>query len=178
PIVFCDIMGLEEDRGHGENAEDIKLILKVTHPSIHLFNPASPLSSDDPYYNPDPSLEDRVHVLVCVLSANMVDIKAYPLDKIKDIREAASDLGIPQVAILTKDEACSHTQKDLKDVYRSKHLKKKMEEFSVATGIPVNCTFPVKNYSEEIDLDDNINALVLSALGIMVQFGDDFIEKI
>ncbi|CAF96665.1 unnamed protein product [Tetraodon nigroviridis] len=157
-------MGLEEDRGHGENAEDIKLILKVTsrkttrntaifkkaqqrlhflrvlkrnnicqrllvtfyrstiestlayciavwfstcteaeRKRLHrVFNPASPLSSDDPYYNPDPSLEDRVHVLVCVLSANMVDIKAYPLDKIKDIREAASDLGIPQVAILTK----------------------------------------------------------------------------
>lgn len=51
-----------------------------------------------------------------------------------------------------------------------------MQEFSASTGIPMNCTFPVKNYSEEIDVDDNVSALILSALRLMVQFGDDFIE--
>lgn len=108
------------------------------------------------------------------------------------------------MAVLTKvDKACPVTEKNLKDVYSSKHVKKKvsfgpiqssgsltiritilalcntqMEEFSASTGIPMNCTFPVKNYSEETELDDNLNALILNALRLMVQFGDDFIEEI
>lgn len=53
-----------------------------------------------------------------------------------------------------------------------------MKDFSAATGIPMNCIFPVKNYSEEIELDDNVNALILSALRLMVQYGDDFIEEL
>lgn len=108
------------------------------------------------------------------------------------------------MAILTKvDEACPVTQKNLMDVYRSQHLKKKvscgplivltvepsesglcflwntqMEDFSAATGIPMNCIFPVKNYSQEIDLDEDVSTLILSALRFMVQYGDDFIERI
>lgn len=53
----------------------------------------SPLSSNSLYYNKDPSLDDRVHVLVCVLSANMIDIDDSYLKKMADIREAASNLG-------------------------------------------------------------------------------------
>lgn len=52
-----------------------------------------------------------------------------------------------------------------------------MSEFSSAVGIPMNCIFPVKNYSEEIDLDDDVDTLILSTLKHMLDFGDDFIDK-
>ncbi|MEQ2187843.1 hypothetical protein GOODEAATRI_008750 [Goodea atripinnis] len=55
---------------------------------------------------------------------------------------------------------------------------KKMKDFSAAVGIPMNCIFPVKNYSEEIDLNDDVDILILSALRKIIDFGDDFIEKI
>lgn len=57
------------------------------------FNPVSPLSSSDPSHNATPSPGDRVHVLVCVLSANSTEIKESVLQKMADIREAASEMG-------------------------------------------------------------------------------------
>lgn len=117
------------------------------------------------------------------------------------------------------DGACGETEKDLKNVYKSKHVKKKvsvsfslytthgvslsvqilskvlwgpnfmliyelkcffntqMTDFSAAVGIPLNYIFPVKNYCEEIDLKDDVDSLILSALRRMIDFGDDFINK-
>ncbi|XP_056245656.1 interferon-induced protein 44-like [Seriola aureovittata] len=178
PVVFNDIMGLEEKTGGGVRADDIKLAMKGHVKEGYKFNPASSLSSGDPGYNPSPSLDDRVHVLVCLHNANITKMEELPLMKMKEIREAASDLGIPQLAIVTKvDEACGETEKDLKNVYKSKHIKKKMKDFSSSLGIPMNCIFPVKNYSEEISTDENINTLILSALRLIVDFGDDFITS-
>ncbi|TDH06466.1 hypothetical protein EPR50_G00113660 [Perca flavescens] len=176
PFVFNDIMGLE--KGDGVRPDDIILALKGHVKEGYTFNPASSLSEGDPGYNPDPSLEDKVHVLVCVLSANAAEITDSVLQKMAEIRKLASKLGIPQMAIGTNiDLACPETEKDLKNVYKSKHLKKKVKDFSAAVGIPVNCIFPVKNYSDEIDMNDDIDSLILSALRKMIDFGDDFIDK-
>ncbi|XP_018544028.1 interferon-induced protein 44, partial [Lates calcarifer] len=85
--------------------------------------------------------------------------------------------GIPQMAIVTNiDTACGEIEKDLKNVYKSKHLRKKMKDFSSAVGIPMNCICPVKNYSDELEIDDDVDSLILSALRLMIHFGDDFIE--
>ena len=52
-----------------------------------------------------------------------------------------------------------------------------MEEISTKVGIPMNCIFPVKNYHEEVDLDNDIDVLILRALKHMINFGEDFINK-
>uniref|UniRef100_A0A3P9PUT3 Interferon-induced protein 44-like n=1 Tax=Poecilia reticulata TaxID=8081 RepID=A0A3P9PUT3_POERE len=179
PLVFNDIMGLEDGTDKGVHADDIKLALRGHVRESYKFNPVAPLSQDDPGYNPTPSADDKVHVLVCMMSANTHQIKPSILEKVKSIRETASDLGIPHMAMMTHiDEACGEIEKDLRNVYKSKYVRKKMKDFSAAVGIPMNCIFPVKNYSEEISLNDDIDSLILSALRTMVDFGDDFIEKI
>ncbi|MEQ2268579.1 hypothetical protein XENORESO_005655 [Xenotaenia resolanae] len=178
-VVFNDIMGLEDGDRRGVHADDIKLALRGHVKEGYKFNPVSPLTQDDPGYNPTPSADDRIHVLVCVMSANAPQITSSVLEKMSRVRETASDLGIPQMAMMTHiDEACGETQKNLRNVYKSKHLRKKMKDFSAAVGIPMNCIFPVKNYSEEIDLNDDVDILILSALRKIIDFGDDFIEKI
>ncbi|XP_018520042.1 interferon-induced protein 44-like [Lates calcarifer] len=177
PFVFNDMMGLEEGSDSGVRADDIKLAMKGHVIEDHKFNPACPLSDEDPGYNQTPSPDDRVHVLVCVISANSSEIKEPILQKMSSIRETARDLGIPQMAIVTNiDTACGEIEKDLKNVYKSKHLRKKMKDFSSAVGIPMNCICPVKNYSDEIEIDDDVDSLILSALRLMIHFGDDFIE--
>ncbi|XP_054915741.1 interferon-induced protein 44-like [Poeciliopsis prolifica] len=179
PFVFNDIMGLEDEDGRGVRAEDIKLALKGHVKDGYKFSPSSSVSAGDPGYNAFPSISDRVHVLVCVYSANAHQMKSSVLKKMKEIREAASDLGIPQLAILTHiDSACGETENNLRNVYRSKHLKKKMGDFSSSLGIPMNCILPVKNYSQETQLDPDVDALILSALKLMIDFGDDYTDTL
>ncbi|XP_039674333.1 interferon-induced protein 44-like isoform X2 [Perca fluviatilis] len=176
-FVFNDVMDLKD--GDGICADDIKLTLKGHVKEGYQFKPSSPLSPGDPGYNPRPSADDQVHVLVCVLSADSAEITDSVLKKMADIREAASELGIPQMAIGTHiDSACPETEKDLKNVYKSQHLKQKVKDFSAAVGVPENYIFPVKNYSDETDINDDVNTLILSALRQMINLGDNFSEKL
>ncbi|XP_031175078.2 interferon-induced protein 44-like [Sander lucioperca] len=175
-FVFNDVMDLKD--GDGISSDDIKLTLKGHVKEGYQFKPSSPLSDDDPGYNPRPSADDQVHVLVCVLSANSAEIPDSVLKKMADIREAASELGIPQMAIGTYiDLACPETENDLKNVYKSQNLKKKVKDFSAAVGVPENYIFPVKNYSDETDINDDVDTLILNALRQMINLGDDFIYK-
>ncbi|XP_027880185.1 interferon-induced protein 44-like [Xiphophorus couchianus] len=177
PFVFNDIMGLEEKTG--VRTDDIKLALEGHVKDGYKFNPISSLSDDEPGYNSSPSISDRVHVLVCIYDANAPQMKSSVLQKMKEVREAASELGIPQLAILTHiDSACGETQKNLRNVYKSKHLKKKMGDFSSSLGIPMNCILPMKNYSHETQLNLDVDTLILSALKLMIDFGDDYADKL
>ncbi|XP_070844125.1 interferon-induced protein 44-like [Chaetodon trifascialis] len=176
PFVFNDIMGLEQHGG--VHVEDIKLALKGHVMDGYRFNPESKLSEDDRFYNKSPTANDKVHVLVCVIDANKLStMKEEVLQKIRDIRKEASDLGIPQVVIVTKpDELSPEIKEDVKNVYKVKILKEKLEKFSADVGIPMKCIFPVKNYHEEIDIDSDVDSLILSALRSIISFGDDYIN--
>lgn len=58
------------------------------------FKPDRGLSVNDPYYNRDPSKNDKVHVLVYVVPANTAGpLSDGVLQKIKKIRMEARDLG-------------------------------------------------------------------------------------
>ncbi|XP_054474664.1 interferon-induced protein 44-like [Anoplopoma fimbria] len=176
PFVFNDIMGLEPN--HGVLVDDVKLALKGHVKDGYKFNPVSSLSENDAFYNNSPNFNDKVHVLVCVVPADTVSqMKDETVRKIRDIRMEASELKIPQVAILTKiDEFHPEIKDDVKKVYMVKDMKNKMEQFSANVGIPMNCIFPVKNYESEIDLDSDVDSLILSSLKSIINFGEDSID--
>ncbi|XP_035851632.1 interferon-induced protein 44-like [Sander lucioperca] len=176
PFVFNDIMGLDPIKGVPVN--DVKLALMGHVKEDYRFNPDSTLSDDDQFYNEQPTNNDKVHVLVCVIDANTVpQMSEKTVEKIRDIRIEARKLRIPQVAILTKiDMVCPEIKEDLQNVYKMKYVKEKMEEFSAKVGIPMNCIFPVKNYDEEIDLNSDVDSLILSSMNHIINFGDDCIN--
>ncbi|XP_029981743.1 interferon-induced protein 44-like isoform X2 [Sphaeramia orbicularis] len=178
PIVFSDIMGLEDGQDVGVRAEDIQLAMEGHVKEGYKFNPTSTLSKNDTtHYNPCPTPDDQVHVLVCLLNVNSTEITPSVIQKMKAIREKARDLGIPQIAIGTHiDKCCGIIEKDVKDVYKSTHLKKKMTEFSSAVGIPLNCLFPVKNYSDDPEPKDDMDILILTAVKHILNYGDDFLD--
>ncbi|KAK7925092.1 hypothetical protein WMY93_007402 [Mugilogobius chulae] len=178
PFVFNDTMGMEAGDKIGIHPKDIKLAMMGHVKEGYKFNPMSPLSHDDYPYNPNPTIDDKAHVLVLVFSSNSPQIDPSVIEKMKNIRETAHELGIPQIAVGTHvDQACPEIMKDIKNIYRSNSLKTNMEEFSKAVGIPMNCIFGVKNYSQETDNDDDIDTLLLLALKNMVNYGMDFVRK-
>ncbi|KAM8725333.1 interferon-induced protein 44-like isoform 2-T2 [Acanthopagrus schlegelii] len=176
PFVFNDIMGLESKKGIP--VDDVKLALKGHVKDGYKFDPDSKLSEYNPFYNKYPKTNDKVHILVCVIdAANFSVMKDETKQKIRDIRMEASDLDIPQVAILTKiDEVSPEVKADLKNIYKAQSMKDQMERFSADVGIPMNCIFPVKNYHQEINIDNDIDVLILSALREIISYGDDFIN--
>ncbi|XP_031673052.1 interferon-induced protein 44 isoform X9 [Oncorhynchus kisutch] len=183
PFLFYDVMGLENGIDKGVDEADIVKALKGHVKEGYMFNPASPLEEENEYYVKAPTPSDTVHCLVSaipadklpMMNANKNDETNDIFKKMRTIRLAASYMGIPQMVILTKvDSACPLVREDLKKVYWSKYIKKKIEQCSNELGVPVNCILPVKNYHEEIDLDDDMDVLLLRALRQMVDFAEGF----
>ncbi|CAK6984587.1 interferon-induced protein 44-like isoform X4 [Scomber scombrus] len=52
-----------------------------------------------------------------------------------------------------------------------------MEQINEQLGIPLNCIFPVKNYSEEINLNNNIDSLILTTLRDIIISGEEFMNN-
>ena len=50
-------------------------------------------------------------------------------------------------------------------------------ELSESLGIPLSCVLPVKNYSEELELDQDTDILLLSAVKQMLNYADSFFEN-
>ncbi|XP_062264908.1 interferon-induced protein 44-like [Platichthys flesus] len=179
-FVFNDIMGLEQDSDSGINVNDLKLALRGHVREGYKFDPDKLLMRGDDGYNSDPTLEDKVHVLVGVIPADkMSRLSDEMVKKIRKVREAASELRIPQLAIITKvDEACHKVKKDTSNIYKSMYLKEQVEQFQQLLGIPLDCIFLVKNYNDEIESNDKINAAIVCALKQMLLYGEDYLNNL
>ncbi|XP_049926176.1 interferon-induced protein 44-like [Epinephelus moara] len=97
--------------------------------------------------------------------------------KMREVRLAANELDIPQLAILTKvDLACPEVKQNLNNAYKSIYLKEQVNEVNMLLGIPLNSIFLVKNYDPDPNISDDMNALIINALRQMITFGDDFLS--
>ncbi|XP_023993563.2 interferon-induced protein 44-like [Salvelinus sp. IW2-2015] len=98
------------------------------------------------------------------------------IDKMKELRQKASRLKIPQVVVMTMpDKACELVNKDVNRIYYSKEIKKKMQICSNELGVPMNCVLPVKNYHEEGMLDNDMDILILNAMTQIMNFANDYL---
>lgn len=53
-----------------------------------------------------------------------------------------------------------------------------IERCSFNVGVTKNYIFPVKNYHEEIDLNNDMDVLLLSALTNILNFANDYVAEI
>uniref|UniRef100_A0A3B4T7H4 Interferon-induced protein 44-like n=1 Tax=Seriola dumerili TaxID=41447 RepID=A0A3B4T7H4_SERDU len=168
PIVsFTDIMGLRRTPNQRGWVQEHHTGYEGHEKMISLV----PLKEGDLDYNSSPTLDDRVHVLVCAIPAASVSIISDDVvKKMREVRLAASDAGIPQLVIITKvDEACDEVRKDIKNVYKSIYLKEQVDKIHNLLGIPLNSIFLVKNYCSEINVNDDVSALTLCTFKLLRQ---------
>ncbi|KAL2101906.1 hypothetical protein ACEWY4_003667 [Coilia grayii] len=183
PFVICDIMGLEDTAtGGGVHVNDITMVLQGHVKDGYRFKPGESLRKEDPSYHRRPTLKDKVHCLVTVFPADKIFTMDHDEDgiisKMREIRKEAAALKIPQVVLMSMvDKACTEVNKDLKMIYRSKKIKEKMQECSNKLGVPMTCVFPVKNYHEEIELHNDVDILLLSALIPILNFANDYVGE-
>ncbi|KAK7162209.1 hypothetical protein R3I94_004761 [Phoxinus phoxinus] len=180
PFVFKDIMGLEADALAGSQTDDIINAVFGHVKDGYKFNEEQALTHKDQHYTSDPKLSDQAFCLVYVIAADTVQFTDDKLiDKLKIVRRTISDKGIPQVIVMTKvDEACPLVNKDLRKIYTSKKIKEKIQMCSDKIGVPLSNIFPVKNYHDEIDTEDDIDVLILKALDQIVQIANDILVDI
>ncbi|XP_008291241.1 interferon-induced protein 44-like, partial [Stegastes partitus] len=180
PIILCDTMGLEDSKGAGLDIDDISSILKGHLPDCYQFNPSAPLHSDTHGYRKSPGLKDVIHCVAYVIDACKISIMPSKLEeKLDAIRKKVNLMGVPQLVLLTKvDEACPLVKEDVRNVYKSGYIKELMQEVSARLGVPLSCVVPVKNYSEELELDMNTDILLLSAIVQMLRFVDNYFDEL
>ncbi|XP_032426946.1 interferon-induced protein 44-like [Xiphophorus hellerii] len=180
PIILCDTMGLEDNKGAGLDVEDISSILKGHMPNCYQFNPAAPLHAESHGFRKSPAVKDKIHCVTYVIDASKVSIMPPKLEeKMEVIRRKVNLLGIPQLVLLTKvDEACPLVKDDLRNIYKSGYIKDLMQDVSVRVGVPLSCVIPVKNYSGELELDLNCDILLLSAVVQMLRFVDNYFDDL
>ncbi|XP_053472096.1 interferon-induced protein 44-like [Ictalurus furcatus] len=178
PLEIVDIMGIESTDGGIKHEDIIKAFLGHISDE-YIFNPGAAITDHDPKYKKNPTLRDKVHCLVCILSADSVSrMDGKVFDELRLVRESASLLGIPQVIVMTRvDKACEMVSQDLKKIYYSKKIKEKVDKCNDNMGIPLNAIYPVKNYSESITQDLVIDMLLLTALRDILNFANDYVER-
>ncbi|XP_059425411.1 interferon-induced protein 44-like [Carassius carassius] len=180
PFVLCDTMGLEEQSGAGLDIEDISSILQGHIPDCYKFNPMAPFQPDEQKSSRPASLQEKIHCVVYVIDATKISLMSDKLqEKLASIRRKVNSLGIAQIVLMTKvDEACPLVEENLQSVYVSSYIKSKVQEVSSGLGVPVSCVLPVKNYSQELELELNCDVLLLTALQQMLRFADDYFDDI
>ncbi|XP_026173939.1 interferon-induced protein 44-like [Mastacembelus armatus] len=179
PLILCDTMGLEENTDAGVDMDDLINICKGHIKDRYQFSPSAPLLENGPGFNKDVTVNDKIHCVVYVVDTGKVSLLTQKmLDKFTAIRKKTNQLGIPQILLMTKvDEACPLVAKDLKNVYHSVYIQQKARELSESLGIPLYCVLPVKNYSNELDLDQDTDILLFSAVEQMLNYADNFLEN-
>ncbi|XP_077082505.1 interferon-induced protein 44-like [Siphateles boraxobius] len=180
PFVLCDTMGLEEQSGAGLDIDDISSILQGHVADRYKFNPTTPFQPEEQKASRPASLQEKIHCVVYVIDATKISLMSSKLEeKLAAIRRKVNTLGIPQMVLMTKvDEACPDVVEDLQNIYISSYIKTKVQEVSSRLGVPVSCVLPVKNYSQELELELNCDVLILTALQQMLNFSDDYLDDV
>ncbi|XP_043106793.1 interferon-induced protein 44-like [Puntigrus tetrazona] len=179
PFVLIDTMGLEPCVLEGPYPEDIIQAIYGHVKENYKFNPDEPLSHRSKDYISDPLLSEQAFCLVYIVDAPTIQyIDERLTDKLKIIRQRIGSKRIPLMIVMTKvDEACPLVNADLRKLYTSEKIRKMKICCAERIGVPISSIYPVKNYHDEIEVDDDVDVLILNAFEQIVNSANDRLRE-
>ncbi|KAI4885332.1 hypothetical protein NFI96_027588 [Prochilodus magdalenae] len=177
-LCLCDVMAIRDKDFTGLSLSDTLAVIKGHVPDGYQFQSESSISDKVSGYRAAPTLEDQIHCVLFVLDASKVDSYSSSLQTtIGRLRTTISDLGIPQLVVLTHvDKVSCAVKESVKHVYSSRALQEKMQKAAELVGLPLSYVLPVKNYISQLSVDLNTDILLLSAFNTILQAVDDMLE--
>ncbi|KAH3823361.1 hypothetical protein DPMN_125160 [Dreissena polymorpha] len=175
---LCDTRGIQLTQEF--DMVECNYLLEGNIPEFYEFNPLAPISPDNPGFVQQPKLSEKIHCVLFVIDgATVNDIPPKLVKKINSFQRIVNRKGIPQAVLLTKvDLVCLEVASKISNVFTSKKIESSVDKVSGLLGLPRNNIFPVKNYENEMELDDNISILALLALRQLLHFAEDYIENL
>lgn len=180
PLNFklCDTKGLEID--DGMDPVEFCYILDGHMPDKYLFNSSMQFSADSPGFVTNPTLKEKIHVVVFVMDATTVDIlQPAMIDKIRNLQAKINQKEIPHVVLLTQiDKICEGLQWDVSMTFSIPAIDDIVKKVADLMGLPHAHILPIKNYEREMHLRKDISILALLALKQILNFADDYLAKV
>ncbi|XP_052787779.1 interferon-induced protein 44-like [Mya arenaria] len=157
-LRLCDTPGLTENLG----IVDVAFLLGGHVKDHHKFFAANQIDVESSDFVQKPQPRNKIHSVVFVLSVSDVNDPSTGLfEKLMEIKTMLNGKGIPYNTVLTKiDEVCENTE----DIYKCAAVGEVVEKVAVKLGVSRNTVFPVKNYENEVELDEHVGALALISL--------------
>ncbi|XP_031563505.1 interferon-induced protein 44-like [Actinia tenebrosa] len=122
-------------------------------------------------YIENPSIADMAHCVAFVInSITIILVEPEVWANLRCLLRALNGRRVPMFIILTHvDEKCEEVAKEVRNVYRSITIRDTMKLVSSKlNGIPGAQIFPVINYKDQTELEDEIDVLLLYALRQML----------
>ncbi|XP_060739090.1 interferon-induced protein 44-like isoform X2 [Tachysurus vachellii] len=175
-LVLCDIMGLGDGDWTGLSLYDALCVIKGHVNDGHQFSTENPVRYDS---TKKLTLKDKIHCVVFVVDASKINTYTKGLSTtFHQLREKISSLGVHQVALLTHvDEVCTVTSQDTSQVYRSRQVQQLIVKAGALLGMATSYILPVRNYSSQLELNDNMDILLLNAVDHILQYTDLYFQE-
>ncbi|WAR31263.1 IFI44-like protein [Mya arenaria] len=174
PIRLCDTSGYSEDLG--PDAIECNYLLDGHIKENFKFPDREHIQTDSADFVVSPKPGDKVRCGVFVIAAtDLDDDRRGIFKKIVSQKELMEEKGIPSVVVLTKvDKLC----KDASHVYKSSDVKEAVDTASSLLGISRNNIFPLKNYEDEVEIDEVVNNMAFTILKHIIYRALDGMEPV
>ncbi|XP_053542488.1 interferon-induced protein 44 isoform X1 [Ictalurus punctatus] len=177
-LSLCDVKAIGDDDSTGLSYSDALAVIKGHIPEGYKFQRGVTVSDAVSGYIENPTLNEQIHCVLFVLDASKVT--SYPSSlqsTLKKLHSTISDMGIPQLILLTHvDQVCPVVEDDVKYVYSSRALQDKMKKAAELLGLSLSYVLPVRNYVSQLTVDCNADILLLNVVMSILQAADDTLE--
>ncbi|XP_060559104.1 uncharacterized protein LOC132719360 [Ruditapes philippinarum] len=166
-IILYDTMGFDYAPGQGILIDDIKSCIKGDVEDGYHFNALRKKEREWCRFK-----GREIDCVVYCVDALMVLWAKSLCRKVQEVKAELKLFAQESVVLVTKiDEICEETKEDIRKIYHSSGIEEVVKIAASMFEVSVDNVFPIKNYSDEMEVDEYKNIPLLLALQKAVDCG-------